>query len=81
MGQKENKAQLLRLLSIMKGQPQTLEMVTRRWKIDSDSTLIHDTETGGKVVTEHAIPIKDHYPLVRYPLENQFDTRRKTTNA
>lgn len=79
MGQKENKEQLLRLLSIVKGCPQTLEKVTRRWNINPNGSLIHDSS--GKVVTGHAISISDYYPLVTYPLRSRLDKRTKAASA
>ena len=78
MGQKENKEQLLRLLSIVKGCPVTVEEITRQWNIDPDVSFIHGSELSGKVVTGNSISIKDFYPLVQYPFGDQLDTRSKT---
>jgi hypothetical protein len=86
MSQKENKEQLLRLLSAIKGRPQTEEMITRRWKIDPDASLIHNTELSGKVASGNSISIKDYYPLVKYPLIKQplgdkLEARRSKAEA
>jgi len=78
MGQKENKEQLIRLLSIVKGSPQTIEEITSKWDIDPYVSFIHDTELTGKVVSGNSISINDFYPLVEYPLGDKFDTGSKT---
>jgi hypothetical protein len=67
MGQKENKRQLLQLLSVIKGSPQSLKQVTSQWVIDPNVALIHDTELSGKVVSGNTISLNDYYPLVQYP--------------
>jgi hypothetical protein len=77
MGQRENKEQLIRLLSIIKGHPQTVEEITSRWEIDPDVSFIHENELSGKVVSGNSISVNEFYPLVEYPLGAQLDTRKK----
>ena len=77
MSQKENKKQLLRLLSIVRGSPQTLKRVTSRWTIDPDTSLIHDTELSGKVASNSTISVNDYYPLIQYPDGDRLVTRTR----
>ena len=78
MSQKQNKRQLLRLLGIVKGSPQSLKQVTSQWTIDPNASLIHDTELSGKVVSGNAISVNDYYPLVQYPHGDQLVARTRT---
>jgi len=78
MGQRENKEQLIRLLSIIKGCPQTVEGITNTWEIDPNVFFFHETELSGKVVSGNSISIDEFYPLVEYPLGAQLDARTKT---
>jgi len=75
MSQKENKKQLLRLLSIVKGSSQSLKQVTSQWAINPDTSLTHYTELSGKVISGNNISVNDYYPLIQYPYGDQLVTR------
>jgi len=77
MSQKENKKQLLRLLGIVKGSSQSLKQITSQWVINPDTSLIHDTELSGKVVSGNTISLNDYYPLIQYPCGDQVVTRTR----
>jgi len=77
MGQSENKKQLLRLLSIVKGSRQSLKQITSYWPIDPDTSLVQDTELSGKVASGNTISVNDYYPLVQYPDGDHLVSRTK----
>ena len=77
MSQSENKRQLLRLLSIVKGSPQSLKQITSQWTIDPDASLIQDTELSGKVASGNTISVNDYYPLIQYPEGDRLVTRAR----
>jgi len=78
MGQRENKKQLLRLLSSVKGSPQPLKQVISQWNINPNTSFIHDTELLGKVVSGDTVSVNDYYPLVQYPHGDRLDNRTRT---